>query len=238
MPILPTEVLFNLTIPVIVLIGLLLIILSIIKIFSKSATPYHTQAEEKSDGAYEQALSIQGSAYRKAQDLLGKAELDSVKIVADTKVINRKYQEKYEAELAQMGSEMLKNFDLRLDRIEADFTKHLNDLYLSGAQNLSSSQLQTQTRTNQMFEKFEAGLATFLTSSQQRSSQAIDLEIKAARQLIDTYKAQQLQIIDENIVTILERTLSLVITQKLPLKDHMDLIYEALEKAKTEKFIV
>lgn len=74
--------------------------------------------------------------------------------------------------------------------------------------------------------------------SQQRSVQSIELELKAARQLIETYKQQQLKVIDENVIAMLEKTLSLVLTKKISLQDQVELVYEALEKAKAEKFIV
>jgi hypothetical protein len=37
---------------------------------------------------------------------------------------------------------------------------------------------------------------------------------------------------------MLERNLSIVLSQKLSLKEHIDLVYEALEKAKAEKFVL
>jgi hypothetical protein len=60
----------------------------------------------------------------------------------------------------------------------------------------------------------------------------------ANMRLIDTYKVQQMNVIDENIMAMLEKTLSLVLAKNLDLKDQMDLVYESLEKAKAEKFVV
>ena len=94
------------------------------------------------------------------------------------------------------------------------------------------------SQTNQLFEKFEANLSTYLTQTQQQSIKAIELELQAARSLIENYKASQLKIVDENIVAILEKTLSIILAKKLTLADQMDLVYQALEKAKAEKFFV
>ncbi len=93
-------------------------------------------------------------------------------------------------------------------------------------------------RVNMLFEQFEQNLSSFLTETQTHSTEAITLEIQAARNLIETYKKQQLTAVDENIIAMLERTLSLVLTKKLSLKEHTDLVYESLEKAKAEKFII
>lgn len=92
-------------------------------------------------------------------------------------------------------------------------------------------------RTNTFFEKFEENLSTYLTSTQQQSVKAIELELQSARNLIDTYKTTQLNLVDENIIAMLERSLSLVLIKKLSLQDQMELVYESLEKAKAEKFL-
>lgn len=95
-----------------------------------------------------------------------------------------------------------------------------------------------KSRIGQLFENFETKLADFLLQTEQKMMLSVDLELKSARQLIDTYKVQQMNIIDENIVAMLEKTLSLVLAKNLNLKDQMDLVYESLERAKTEGFLV
>ena len=47
-----------------------------------------------------------------------------------------------------------------------------------------------------------------------------------------------MNIIDENIVAMLEKTLSLVLAKNLNLRDQMELVYESLERAKTDSFLV
>lgn len=95
-----------------------------------------------------------------------------------------------------------------------------------------------KTRVNELFENFETKLADFLLQTEQKMMLSVDLELKSARQLIDTYKVQQMNIIDENIVAMLEKTLSLVLAKNLNLRDQVDLVYESLERAKTESFLV
>lgn len=93
-------------------------------------------------------------------------------------------------------------------------------------------------KVDKLFEDFEVKLADFLLQSEQKMMLAVDLELRSARQLIDTYKVQQMNVIDENIMAMLEKTLSLVLAKNLNLKDQMDLVYDSLEKAKAEKFVV
>lgn len=93
-------------------------------------------------------------------------------------------------------------------------------------------------RVGELFEEFETKLADFLLQAEQKMMLSVDLELKSARQLVDTYKVQQMNVIDENIVAMLEKTLSLVLAKNLNLKDQVDLVYESLERAKTESFLV
>lgn len=93
-------------------------------------------------------------------------------------------------------------------------------------------------KVNEMLLDFEQRLSAFLASSEQKSLDAINLEVKSARELIETYKKQQLSLVDENIIAVLERTLALVLRRHLKLDEQMDLVFESLEKAKEEKFFV
>lgn len=97
---------------------------------------------------------------------------------------------------------------------------------------------QMDTKVNKLLFDFEQNLANFLAKAESQSLESISTELRSARDLIESYKSQQFALVDENIVAVLERTMALVLKQKLSLKDHMDLVYEALGKAKLEKFLV
>ncbi len=196
------------------------------------------------------------SATKKAQAILGMAELDAIKVTADTRFYKEKLEDKFEQELQAASKAAQELIKQQTDRTIADFDNYLKELksnleksdkdYVSYLTFLKSdtdaqknqSQDTIKTQINQIFVKFEENLSQFLMDSQQRSVQSIELELKAARGLIETYKQQQLKVIDENVIAMLEKTLSLVLGKKLSLQDQVELVYEALEKAKAEKFII
>lgn len=195
-------------------------------------------------------------AIKKAQAILSMAELESIKLVSDARFYKGKLESGFEAKIQEAVTESEKILAKQANEAQAQFATHLEAL----KQNIAKTQkeyddylnyLKTQSdesknknqelirdQINQMFAKFEENLSEFLVQTEQRSVTSIDLELKATRQLIDTYKQQQLKLIDENIIAMLERTLSLVLGKRLSLKEHIDLVYEALEQAKAEKFIV
>lgn len=143
-----------------------------------------------------------------------------------------------QAEFERFLSHLTQVLDNKTDASIQEFAKFLEDLKQQSQKSQAANWEGAQSRVAELFENFETKLADFLLQTEQKMMLSVDLELKSARQLIDTYKVQQMNIIDENIVAMLEKTLSLVLAKNLNLKDQMDLVYESLEKAKTESFLV
>jgi len=192
--------------------------------------------EEVPDWATKEAYEVMENATKKAEDLISDAETDSLKIATSAKMGTELFESEYNKKLEGV-----------LDKAQLDFSKkleesmeHYKSLISSLEQTSQETQKETEdamkTRINAALLSFEQNLSNYLSQAEQKSFESINLELKSARSLIDTYKQQQLELIDENIVAVLERTLSLVLRDKLTLKDQMDLVFEALEKAKIEKF--
>lgn len=195
--------------------------------YQKRAKLAQQLREESFRRVEEKSYGILRKAFEQAKKMLGKAELEGIEVVAESRVATRRMEDKYGEQLSK-----------EVEKAAKEFTIYLNELKIQGEQAQLLSQEYTKQQASKIFEKFEQNLASFLTSTEQKSTEAIELELKAARQLIDTYKTQQLSLIDENIVAMLEKTLSLVLAKKISLKNEVDLVYEALEKAKVEKFII
>lgn len=186
----------------------------------------------------ERSFALLRRAYLKAQDILGRAELESVKVVATSRFTTKALEEKYQTEISSVVTDIETSFKSEVGKAQKTFASYLEELKQKSDKAQMDTESLMQQRINQLFDKFEANLAEFLTQTETKATSSIELELKAARNLVDTYKQQQLKLIDENIIAMLEKTLSLVLTKKLTLRDQVDLVYEALEKAKVEKFIV
>lgn len=186
------------------------------------------------DPDQQKGFQLLHSAIKKAQAILAQAELEGIKIISQSKLSSGKLDEKY--------SEAIKNeatlAEKQLLLAEETYVKFLEDLKALSQKRETDTMELTRQNINRVFGQLEERLSAFLVTTEQKTTSSIELELKSARSLIETYKTQQLQLIDENIVAIMERTLALVLNKKLSLKDQLDLIYEALEKAKVEKFII
>lgn len=171
---------------------------------------------------------------KKSQAIISQAELDSLKVIAGNKQETAKLDANWEKQLA--GS--LDQSRQTIVAAQNQLLQFMKDLQHRSSEFEEASKKAGEQRINQLFDRVENRLADFLMQTEQKTTSSIELELKAARQLIDTYKNEQLKLINENIVAMMEQTLSIVLAKKLSLQDQLDLIYEALEKAKVEKFIV
>lgn len=177
------------------------------------------------------------SAWKKADDILAEEKKFELKL----------FEKRFQDQLDQLALQISSSLEQAVLKIEDNFSKNLeitrgkHDTFVS---NIEKQTLQWQdklkdqmnSKVNSLLLNFEENLTNFLARAEQESLESINLELRSARQLIDSYKSQQLSLVDENIVAVLERTMNLVLNQKLTLKDQIDLVYEALEKAKLEKF--
>jgi len=170
----------------------------------------------------------------KSEDIIGKAELEGIKVVAGSKVETAKFEREFSDKL----SGALETSNQTISSAQASLLQFMRDLQSRSEEFEEAQKTSGQERINQLFNNVEERLSDFLVQTAQKTTSSIELELKSTRQLIDVYKNEQLKLIDENIIAMMERTLSIVLAKKLSLKDQLEIISEALEKAKVEKFIV
>lgn len=171
---------------------------------------------------------------RKSLQLLEAAEQAETQLLASNKYFAQKLASEFSAKLEKM----LQNSQATITAQTNALTKFLADLQIKSSESEETQRKTIEQTINQMFANLEQRLSDFLTSTEQKTTQSIELELKGARNLIESYKEQQLKLIDENIIAMMEQTLNIVLAKKLTLKDQLELVYEALEKAKLDKFVV
>lgn len=175
----------------------------------------------------EKSFNILQKAFNKAKSLVTQTQVDALTSASKNQAALRKFETEYEKRLDQQLNQALAIFNKYLEQLR-DQSQKANLLNEAGI----------KTRSDETFARFEKNLTEFLSTMEQKSTQALDNELKVVRVLIEDYKKEQLSLIEENIIAMLEKTLSLVLVKKITLKDQVDMVYEALDKAKAEKFIV
>ncbi len=175
----------------------------------------------------EQDRALFDQSIKKSQDIISQSEVESTKLISEVQTVTTQLEQDYRQKL-----------DANLAASEKQFEQYLADLKTKSEHFQTAAEQGIEQRLNAWFEQLENRISEFLVQNEQKTVESIELEMRSTRQLIETYKTQQLSLIDENIVAMMEKTLSMVLNKKLTLKDQVDLVYESLEKAKVEKFII
>ncbi len=170
----------------------------------------------------------------KSAQLLQAAEAAESQVLYEGNYVSQKMVSEFKTHLQSL----IETSEQSITSSQSDLTKFIGGLEKQGQSSQEFLSKSIEQRVNRLFENLENRLSDFLASTGQKTISSIELELKAARNLIETYKEQQLKLIDENIIAMMEQTLNIVLAKKLSLKDQIDLVYEALEKAKVEKFVV
>jgi hypothetical protein len=210
----------------------------------KSKAEIDRESQQALTQAQNQSNQIIGQAVKKAQAILGQAEAEEIKLVQGSKDLSQKFEQAAQQQFTQTSQGAEQGLQKEVQAILTQ-TQQAHQQYLGYLTQLKSQIDQThqdslslvKERVNGLFENFEQNLSNFLSETEQKTVYSIELELRATRELINTYKQQQLKLVDDNVVAILERSLGLILSKRLSLQDHADLINEALEKAKLEKFI-
>lgn len=183
---------------------------------------------------YQEQQTVNLQTRQKSIELLNAAKQAETQILAEGDYATQKLISDFKIQLQNL----IQNSQTSVTNSQDQLIRFMEDLQKRAAEFEEASKNATEQRINQLFERLEDKLSDFLIQTEQKTTSSIELELKAARELVETYKTQQLKLIDENIVAMLEKTLSIVLAKKLSLKDQLDLVYESLEKAKSEKFVI
>ena len=171
---------------------------------------------------------------QKSVELLNAAEEAETQVLAEGSYATKKLVFEFKDQLENIVQTSQESITASQDQLIG----FMADLQKRSEQFEEASRKTGEERINELFDRLEERLSDFLVQTEQKTTSSIELELKAARELIETYKGQQLKLIDENIIAMMEQTLNIVLGKKLSLQDQLDLVYEALEKAKVEKFVV
>ncbi|MDO8452851.1 MAG: hypothetical protein Q7S79_03815 [bacterium] len=174
------------------------------------------------------------SAVKKSQSILQKAEEEGLDIIDESKTAKRVFSKRYEAELSSVARDLENDLKIEIEKAEKEFLAYLDSLKARTEKVESNLESIIQSRIEATFTSFDAKVTELLSQTQTRSFASIEEELKNARRIIDEYKTQQMKLVDDNVISILEKTINIVLAKKLTLRDQLDLVQDALEKAKIE----
>lgn len=191
---------------------LIFLIITVLTITDLAIIFYFWRSEQsRQDNSEEnraRALEIINKAYHQAQGIIGQAELEGVKLAAKSKIETKKMTEAYEEEIDTDRDKLEKAFLVEADKAYEQFANYLSKL------------------TDYTGKSAADSLAKF----QKATREQVKDELLA-------YQKEKMAEFEANLPALLEKTLTLVLPKTIKLQDQMNLINDALEKAKADKLI-
>lgn len=166
------------------------------------------RSEKPVDRSAAKSREIIHMASQKADEIIGEAEIEGIKTAAATKLRATGFEKDYEEKL----TEAVDKSQQELTRIVTEHVKNT----LSG---------------------FDLKLAQTVAKIEDDRLKSAATKADETKIEINKYREEITAKIDNNIADILETAIFKIIGKKLTLKDHMEIIYDCLEKAKNEKLI-
>lgn len=143
----------------------------------------------------------------------------------------------YREALAKTYDHYKQTFDDHTQKAEAEFIQYLAELQVRAQQTDNLIESVKKERIDTLFDTLEKRLASVIDETVKKTLSTIEKDLEDSHQAVQDYTNKQLSLIDQNAIDLLEKTLSIVLIKKMSLRDQLDLVYEALEKAKLEKFL-
>lgn len=184
------------------------------------------------------ASSIIHQGVKTAQKMIVRAELEGISLLSKLKLQSNKIENDQREQVRLLFEEMKAKSQTQTQRASDSYENYLGNLQKSLEADLNRKQQNMEVKVDQLFDHTQSLLTSFVANLESRTKTQVDEQIGQARTVIDQYRQKRLEIVDENIVGILEKTLSITLGKKLSLSDQTQLIYEALEEAKKENIFV
>ena len=185
-------------------------------------------------GAHDKARKITYEARKDARKLLTEAELEGVKVIAKEKLESKHIEEDYEKKLASLQKETEallaqygKNMDAQLKRLVEGVEKRV-------AAGISKNETFLQEETNKLSKQLSNTFTTLEANAKEQIRSNVEKELIAVKKVVETYRQERYALIDSEIVALIEKTTELALQKKLSLNDHTELLYRALEEAKSK----
>lgn len=184
------------------------------------------------------ANSIIHQGVKTAQKMIVRAELEGISLLSKLKLERNKIEAWQQEQIRALLEEMRQGSQNQTQTAAEAYQNYLISLEKRLEEDLAAKQKLMGDKVDEMFTHTQDLLDSFVDNLQKQTEVQIDKEIGRARRLIDEYRQKRLEIVDENIVGILERTLNITLGKKLSLTEQTELVYEALEEAKKENIFV
>ena len=91
-----------------------------------------------------------------------------------------------------------------------------------------------QEQTTKLSTQLSGTFTTLEANAKEQIRSNVEKEFISVKKVIETYRQERYALVDNQILSLLENTANIALGKELTLQDHTDLIYKALEEAKSK----
>lgn len=157
---------------------------------------------------------------------MGEAQLEGIKVVADSKFAAKKLEDVYEDQMRAVAVQMEKELGRVTAVAQQEFGKFL-----------AVRSTQTDKLVEDEMEAFTKRLEEKLTTIEDRILKFAQEEEMRVRLEAENYRTQMMDLSKEDVLNVLSQVEITLLGKKITPEMQMELISEALERAKKDAFI-
>lgn len=179
--------------------------------------------EEKEKTTLSEYQDIIKKAHDQAAELLEKTKTASNKVVSEVNVTNDALEKTLDATLKTITDKHIQSLNTEVGAFKQDYDQKLLQMQQAINQNITTT-----------LQSFSQTLLTKTTNSEEMVAEKTNELMQEADSKVAEYKKQRLDKIDEEIITLVQKTCHDILGVTIPPAVHRELIIKALEKSKQE----
>ena len=214
------------------IIFLLVIFVLIVALVGKQKAGTTEQLEHAQEDAYE----LIHDAMEDAREIETAAELASIEQTARDRLQSKELLTTYEHKLTALLNTFTRTLEERSAQSEEQLGYAVADLNQHAQETIEESGAAVKERLDSYFAQIDELVAGFGEALHKRTDEEITKEMASLTAHLDAYKQAKEQMIDQHVVSIVEKVITHTTGKALTIEQHHELIIDALEKAKAESF--
>lgn len=208
---------------ILALIGIVFVVQAIVLIYYifKAKKQEH---KDESSVLDEKSWDIIHDSIRKSQAIEAQAELDSLKLNSQSEMRLKDFEKESEQKIAMTSDEVVQSIKEETARAGESYKKNLAEELAKFQSLREETEDQVRKSMEELVQRFDVDLSSSVNRIQDE-----------VRKELEDYQKRKETLIDQNAEEIMERAVELYLGKKLDKKEQMQLVFEALERAKNEK---
>lgn len=180
--------------------------------------------------AEKRANEIVAQAQEKARAMLAAVEVEAAKVLGDRGHESERLMAEYEKRLA----ELMHKHETRLQHYADEAQKAFGALNHTFTEHVAATEQTVKHELETFVGETKATRSRLEEETKRLIAEHLEKEVAAIREGLQSYRKERMKLIERDIVSVMEQAIAIVLRRELPLKDHADLVLEALEEAKRE----